>query len=551
MPMPCSIRLFDRAVLAAALTFMATGDALAQAPPGPLVPLGAVPIPAANPQTPAKISLGAALFWDEQLSLTGTVACGSCHAPRAGGSDTRTLSSTEGSLNPGADGQWGTADDRVGAAGVPRHNSSGQYVHSNAFGMAPQVGGRQANSTLNAGFSTSLFWDGRAGTRFDDPQTQQVLIAQGGALENQALGPLVNDIEMAHVGGNLADVQSRLAAAQPLALANQVPAALASWISGRGYPALFEEVFGSADISPARIAMALASYQRSLVSNQTPHDLELSGASALTALERQGRQVFGQAGCGRCHGGALMSDHGFHYIGARAPGADSGRMAVTGLAADRGRMRTPGLRNVALSPPYMADGRFASLREVVEFYNRGGDFNAPNKAPQITPLQLSAAQIDALVAFLGRPLIDPRVVAESGPFERPQLYSESTAVPRTVSAAIAGGPRLIALEPPLAGRAGFTLGIDGGAANANARLLLDVSEPIQPDAPSLLRQDFALSPQGSASLDLVLPAASGQALYLRVFVFDATAPGGWRASETKRIELIEVDTAVFTDGFEP
>jgi hypothetical protein len=226
-------------------------------------------------------------------------------------------------------------------------------------------------------------------------------------------------------------------------------------------------------------------------------------------------------------------------------------MAVTGLAADRGRMRTPGLRNVGLSPPYMADGRFASLREVVEFYNRGGDFNAPNKAPQITPLQLSAAQIDALVAFLGRPLIDPRVVAESGPFERPQLYSESTAVPRTVSAAIAGGPRLIALEPPLAGRAGFTLGIDGGAANANARLLLDVSEPIQPDTPSLLRQDFALSPQGSASLDLVLPAASGQALYLRVFVFDATAPGGWRASESKRIELIEVDTAVFTDGFEP
>lgn len=551
MPVPCSTRLFGRAVLAAALSFIATADALAQAPPGPLVPLGAVPVPAANPQTPAKIRLGAALFWDEQLSLTGTVACGSCHAPRAGGSDTRTLSSTEGSLNPGADGQWGTADDRVGAAGVPRHNSSGQYVHSTAFGMAPQVGDRQANSTLNAGFPTSLFWDGRAGTRFVDPQTQQVLITQGGALENQALGPLVNDVEMAHVGGNLADVQSRLAAAQPLALANQIPTALASWINGRSYPALFEEVFGSADINPAHIAMALASYQRSLTSNETPHDLDLSGTPALTALERQGRQVFGQAGCGRCHGGALMSDNGFHYIGARAPTADPGRMAITGLAADRGRMRTPGLRNVALSPPYMADGRFANLREVVEFYNRGGDFNAPNKAVQITPLQLSANQIDALVAFLGRPLIDPRVAAESGPFERPQLYSESTAVPRTVSATIAGGPRLIALEPPLAGRAGFTIGIDGGTANLNARLLLDVSEPIQPDAPSLLRQDFALSPQGSASLDLVLPAASGQPLYLRAFVFDATAPGGWRASETKRIELIEVDTAMFADGFEP
>jgi cytochrome c peroxidase len=543
------------ALALAALALATSAPCFSQAPPPPppLAPLGAPPVPAQNPQTAAKIALGQILFWEEQLSRTGTMACGSCHAPEAGGGDLRTVQSTLGSHHPGADGVLGTADDRIGSAGVPRHDAQGRYVHAGVFGMAPQVGSLQPISAVNSAYPNRLFWNGRAEGPFRDPVTQQVLIASGGALEIQALGPLVNDVEMAHVGGNLGDVQARLLAARPLALAASVPNALREFIDGRDYPALFDQVFGPGGISASRIAMALASYQRSLVANQTPHDLDLAGTPSLSALENQGRQVFQQAGCNRCHGGALLSDDGFHYIGAPAPTDEIGRMAVTGLAADRGRMRTPGLRNLALSAPYMADGRLPTLRAVVEFYNRGGDFNAPNKAPQITPLNLSAVQIDALIAFLGRPLTDPRAAAASGPFERPRLYSESTRVPQLVeSAGSDPALRLIALEPPRAGRDDFTVALDGGPGFASARFLLDVQEPQSADAPSLQRLDATLGAQGSASVEIALPA-QGELLYVRAFVADASAPSGWRASRSARLQLLEVqaEPALFASGFEP
>jgi signal transduction histidine kinase/cytochrome c peroxidase len=454
------------ALLFAFCALLVSGSLAAQGgpPPNPLAPLGPAPVPAANPQTPAKIALGQALFWDEQLSVTGTVACGTCHAPRGGGSDARLPAASADSRHPGGDGVFGTADDSIGALGVPRHDAVGAYLGDPVFGMAPQAGARQSISAVNAAYPPLLFWDGRARADFIDPATGQTLIATGGALENQALGPLVNDVEMAHAGGTLADMQARIGTITPLRLAASVPAALAEWIDGRDYPALFAEVFGSGGITAARIAMAMASYQRSLVANQTPHDLELAGTPSLTQLERQGRQTFNQAGCNRCHGGALLSDNAFHYLGVRPPTADEGRMAVTGLGGDRGRMRTPGLRGVELSAPYMADGRFATLEEVIDFYDRGGDFSAPNKAPQITPLGLTAAQKTALAAFLRRPLTDPRLVAEAGPFERPQLYGESDAVPQPTGAAIAGGggrlPRLVAIEPPLAGSDTFTVAVD-------------------------------------------------------------------------------------------
>ena len=548
-------------VLVLALCFLLPcGGVVAQPgppPPAPLAPLGEVPVPTGNPQSAAKVALGQALFWEEQLSVTGTVACGSCHAPEAGGSDARLPQATLQSRHPGADGVFGSADDAVGALGVPRHDASGRYLGSPLFGMAPQAGTRQAISAVNAAFAPLLFWDGRARGDFVDPATGATLIAAGGALENQALGPLVNDVEMAHAGGSLADVEARLASLTPLRLAASVPSELTGWIAGRDYPALFAEAFGSAGISAARIAMALASYQRSLVANQTPHDLELAGTPSLSALERQGRQVFNQAGCNRCHGGALLSDNAFHYLGVRPPTADAGRMAVTGLAADRGRMRTPGLRNVELSAPYMADGRFATLEEVIDFYDRGGDFSAPNKAPQMTPLNLGATQKTALAAFLRRPLTDPRLAAGSGPFARPQLYGESAAVPQPSGSAVAGSggrlPRLIALEPPLAGEAGFTLAVENAAAGALARVLLDLQLPAAVDAPALLRVDTTLSAQGDGSIDLALPndpALAGQDLFVRVFIADAAAPGGWSATPAARFRLLAGDAGIFADSFD-
>src|SRR5687768_8038765 len=301
--------------LAAAAAWLQTSLLHAQA--GPPQPLGAPPIPAGNAQTDAKIALGQALFWEEQLSVTGTVACGTCHRPFAGGGDPRSALAGVDSTHPGPDAIVGTADDIIGAQGVPVHRADGGYQVDPTFGFAPQVGGRSANAAVNAAYSPTLFWDGRAGGAFTDPDTGELLIAQGGALENQALGPVVNSVEMSPLGAVVNAVPLRIARAVPLVLADEIPAPLSDWIDGRDYPALFAEVFGTPDLSAARIALAIASYERTLFSNQTPFDSENGGTAALTDLERQGRQVFVQTECAACHSGALLSDNQFHYIGVR------------------------------------------------------------------------------------------------------------------------------------------------------------------------------------------------------------------------------------------
>jgi hypothetical protein len=277
----------------------------------------------------------------------------------------------------------------------------------------------------------------------------------------------------------------------------------------------------------------------------------------MTQAELAGRQAFIQAGCARCHGGPLLSDNNFHYIGARPQGADPGRFAVTGNNADRGRMRTPPLRNVELSPPYMADGRLRTLEEVVDFYNRGGDFTAPNKDPRIVPLGLDAQQRAAIVTFLRRPLTDGRAQNETGPFEHPMLFSESPFLPQLASAGAPGGngttPRLIAIEAPFAGSSEFTIGIDNGRSLAPARVLLATTDPTSVDAPAVLLQNFTLAASGSASLHLALPNDAnlqGQTLYLRVFVEDANAAGGWASSNSVSFQLLEISDAVFAHGFE-
>lgn len=549
-------------LLCSALATLTLAPAVrAQIGPGPnqLLPLPPVPVPAGNPQSAAKVALGQALFWDEQLSKTGTVACGTCHAPAAGGSDPRLPAAVAQSKHPGPDGVLGTADDVTGALGVPLHDASGRYLGTPVFGVLPQVGNRQSISAVNAAYATRLFWDGRAAAVFTDPATGQVLLSAGAALENQALGPLVNSSEMAHQGGTLADMQARIAAARPLRLASNLPATLSAWIGGRGYPELFAEAFGSAEVSAARIAMAMAAYQRTLVSDQTPHDRDLRGdPTAMTPAERQGREVYLSAGCQRCHGAALLSDNNFHYIGVRPQAADPGRFAVTGNNGDRGRMRTPMLRNIALSAPYMADGRFATLEEVIDFYNRGGDFAAPNLAPQMAPLGLSPLQRAQIASFLRRPLTDPRLLEETGPFARPTLYTESGAVPVAVGSAIggsAGTPRLVAIEPPLAGEPAFTVAVDRALPLAEARILLTLSPSTTATDDALLRLDSQIGANGLLSQDLTLPAnptLADRDLYLRVWIADPGAAGGWSATGSVRFRLLGLPTdAVFAHGFEP
>ena len=543
------VRRFRWLLLALPLTV-----AVAQVPPPPPppTPLQPPPVPPGNPITTAKTNLGKVLFWDEQLSSTRTTACGSCHQGRSGGTDPRSLAGSLRAANPGPDGVRGTADDVVGSPGVPLADAAGAYQWNAAYGLGEQVTPRMANSHINAAYAGRLFWDGRAAPAFVDPVTGDTVLFNGAALESQAVGPPVSSTEMAHSGRDWADIVARLQVSTPLALATFVPPALETWLAGRTYPQLFTEAFGSPAITPARIAMAMATYERTLFSNQTPFDSLLAGTATLTPLENQGRQLFGALPCAGCHGGSVMSDNLFHYIGESPATEDSGFFQVAGVPGSVGQMRTPSLRNVGLRKSYMHDGRFHSLEEVVAFYNRGGDFTAPNKAPAIAPLGLTPQQQTALVAFLRRPLIDPRVANETAPFDRPSLFSESELVPQVLGGGIAGSgaaiPQPIALEPPLSGNPDFTLGVQGALGGAAAVLVIDASEPPAdggiPASGSFARVEVALQGAGAGagwgSADVPVPAnpaLRGQVLYGRWYVSDPGAAGGVAASPSFRFKV--------------
>ncbi|HMZ22966.1 MAG TPA: cytochrome c peroxidase, partial [Blastocatellia bacterium] len=387
--------------------FRGNGTAVALEPP---------PAPAGNPVTATKAALGKTLFWDEQLSSTRTVACGTCHIAVNGGSDPRSAKFGLRSTHPGPDGVFGNADDIQGSIGVPPSLADGSYKVSANFGMKEQVTGRRSPSAINAAYLTLLFWDGRASQIFKDPISGATVLAAGAALESQVLGPPLSDVEMAHSGRDWNDAAARMATAKPLALSPAIPAALTAWIGGRGYPELFNEAFGSSEVTPVRIAMAIATYERTLFSDRTPFD-----AGNLTAAEARGLDVFNQSDCINCHTAPLFSHNEFENIGVRPATEDTGRFAITQRTDDLGRFRSPSLRNVELRAPYMHNGRFQTLEDVVEFYDRGGDFPGVSRT-RLRVLRLSAQQKSDLVAFLKRPLTDPRVAAETAPFDRPMLY---------------------------------------------------------------------------------------------------------------------------------
>jgi cytochrome c peroxidase len=285
-----------------------------------------------------------------------------------------------------------------------------------------QVTHRRARTNIGAAFLSSLFWDARATDVFLDPETGEEVLPWSAALEVQSLAPILNDVEMAHEGRNWSDVARTLLRARPLALSPEVPDTLQAWIAGRDYTALFEEAFGSADLSPAQIAMALASYQRTLIPDRAPI---LSHDPKLTELELEGLRIFRRSGCAECHDHrrGLFTDQVFHFVGVAPIEADAGLAALSGDELDEGLFLTPSLLNVELRGPYFHDGSKRTLEDVIEFYDRGGDFG-PRRKREINPLRLSADSKRALAAFLRRPLTDPRARNASGPFERPLLSTE-------------------------------------------------------------------------------------------------------------------------------
>jgi cytochrome c peroxidase len=382
-----------------------------------------VPVPAENPITEEKRVLGKILFWDEQLSSDGSVACGTCHRPAAGGGDPRA------GRHPGVD--KGTIDDVMGSPGIALLDRDGHPQPHALFGSGPQVTPRSSPSNFAAIWADELFWDGRAQPRLQDPLTGKVVIAQGGALENQALAALLHEAEMAKTGRTWADVAADLGRARPLALATKLPPDTAAAIARHPtYAALFEAAFGDGSITPVRIAFALATYQRTLVADQTPYDRFAAGdTAALTGRALNGWKALQAFHCTACHTPPLFTNNEFFQIGLRRADFDRGRENVTGDPEDAGEMKVPSLRNAALKPRFMHTGEFTSLSAAIRFYINTLPLPERDGIPGAGLYTFNMSNVDEtdLNEFIARALTDPRVRDETFPFDRPVLRSERLA----------------------------------------------------------------------------------------------------------------------------
>jgi cytochrome c peroxidase len=384
---------------------------------GPLPP---VPVPAENPVTEPKRVLGKILFWDEQLSSDGTVACGTCHRPASGGGDPRAA------RHPGVD--KGTIDDVMGSPGIAALGRDGRPQTHALFGTAPQVTPRLSPSNFAGLWADELFWDGRARSKLEDPLTGRVAIAHGGALENQALAALLNEAEMAKAGRTWADVAADIRRARPLALATRLPPDTAAAIQQRPtYAELFEAAFGDDEITPLRIAFALATYQRTLVADQTPYDRFAAGDSAaLTGRALYGWRAFQAFHCAACHTPPLFTNNDFFQIGLRRADFDRGRQNVTGNPEDAGEMKVPSLRNASLRPRFMHTGEHTSLGAAIRFYITTLALPERDGIPGAGLYTFNMSNVDEsdLREFIASALTDPRVRDETFPFDRPVLRSE-------------------------------------------------------------------------------------------------------------------------------
>lgn len=260
-------------------------------------------------------------------------------------------------------------DDTVSCASCHDLRLGGGDGSPVSTGIEGQKGGRSAPPTINAAYFGTQFWDGRAPS-----------------LEEQAKGPIVNPIEMG--------MPSHEVAIEKLKGIEE-------------YRKAFQEVFGE-DITIDNVAKAIASYERTLLSGNSPFDRYMYGGEkgALNTLAKMGLEVFrGKGGCVLCHAigpdSTLFTDNNFHNLGVGMdkPDPDLGRYNVTRQEKDKGAFKTPSLRNIALTAPYMHDGSESNLEAVVEFYDMGGKAN-PYLSTAIRPLGLTSVEKMALIEFL-------------------------------------------------------------------------------------------------------------------------------------------------------
>jgi cytochrome c peroxidase len=340
-------------VLVAAFPLALAGAALAADawPKGLPRDLWEILVPPENPVTPEKVALGRRLYYDKRLSRDGTVSCATCHDPAKGFSD-------------------------------------GEQVSE---GIGGKKGTRNAPTVLNSVFNEFQFWDGRVAS-----------------LEEQAKGPMINPVEMGMASHD--DV---------VKVVRGVPE----------YQQAFKAVFGR-EPGIDDIVAAIATFERTVVSGDSPFDRFIAGdKSAISESAQRGWTLWnGKARCNTCHpfGSATpnFSDNKFHNIGVAAKGRDFaqvarlaaaekdpaklafhpdftelGRYVTTKQPKDIGAYKTPGLRDVALTAPYLHDGSEATLLDVVNFYDKGGEPN-PYLDGGIVPLKLTEQEKKDLVALM-------------------------------------------------------------------------------------------------------------------------------------------------------
>lgn len=332
-----------------------------------LAPLPPVPVPRDNPMSEAKVELGKMLFFDPRLSGDASTSCASCHKPETG---------------------WGDGGD------VSRGYPGTQHW-------------RNSQTVLNAAFYAKLFWAGEVTS-----------------LESQA---------DAAASGNVAGNGDGMMMEERL---RQVP----------DYVRRFKAVFGTERPLIRDAWMAIAAFERTLVSKpeNVPFDRFMKGdANALTEEAKRGLGLFqGKAGCVQCHSGPLLSDESYHNLGVpknpvfeedplrqitlryqhvirgvpekvyRTADRDLGLYYTTKREEDKGKFRTPSLRELKYTAPYLHNGVFFTLEEVIEFYDKAGG-DEPNKSPLLKPLRLTAEEKKDLLAFLlalssDKPLIVPQ-----------------------------------------------------------------------------------------------------------------------------------------------
>jgi cytochrome c peroxidase len=307
-------------------------------------------------------------------------------------------------------------------------NEIGETIEHPMFGREPQVTTRIAPSNFGALWATEQFWDGRASSKFVDPLTGKVVIVSGGSLESQALMPLSDPVEMTRLGRPWGELTDKLEGIQPLALARNLPPDVAAAIDANSdYPSLFQSAFDDPEITPVRIALAIATYERTLVADQTPWDRYMAGdETALTEKAAYGWQIFQRLNCVNCHEPPLFTNNDFLNIGLRFAKFDRGRQVVTGNEEDAGDMKVPSLRNVALRARYMHTGEFNRLPDAIMFYDGAIALPGRDEIPGVGVYFFDINGLDSydLAAFLRDGLVDPRVANETYPFDRPTLQSE-------------------------------------------------------------------------------------------------------------------------------